>query len=194
MVVAFTPNIGLAKPSETELALEWARASKLQEDNNIVIVAETNIVLTSYTPVLTAFTTPPSVGTGFTEGEYVDIQGFVSGSFSIEFFDVGIAVGSGEYGISLPFPADATYHTVGNALNNNTGTNSCIGEGYVWDNSSVGLSGSVALDVVTVAGVSYARLITETHVGKTSRVFRDSMPFAVANNDKITGTFFYKKA
>lgn len=193
-MVAFTPNIGLAKPTETELALEWARSSKLQEDNNLILIDKTDVNLLAYTPVLTAQTTPPSVGTGFTEGEYMDFQGFIIGTFAVEFFDAGITVGNGEYGISLPFPVDGAYHSVGTALNQSTGTFSCIGEGYIWDNSSVGSSGSVALDAVTFGGVSYARLVTETHALKTSRVFRDSMPFAVANNDKFTGGFIYKKA
>jgi|ERR1044072_421263 hypothetical protein len=194
MVVNFTPNIGLAKPTEAELSLEWARTSKLQEDNNLIIIDKMDVNLVAYTPVLAAQTTAPTVGTGFTEGEYMDFQGFIMGTFCLEFFDAGITVGSGEYGISLPAVVDNSYHSVGTAFNQNIGQFHCIGEGYIWDNSSVGNSGSVALDAVTVGGVSYARLVTETFVGKTSRLFRDSMPFALATNDKITGSFLYKKA
>lgn len=196
MAVSFTPNISLAKPDDTELALNWARSTQLQADNNTVIKTQTNKPLTAYTPVLTAQTTPPSMGTGFSQGEYQDWLGFVTGSFTLEFFDAGITVGSGEYAISLPFVADAAYHSVGTAFNATPGNFSVIGEAYFRDNSSVGASGSGALDLVTVGGVSYVRILTEAHTTpvKTSRIFRDSMPFAVANNDKITGTFFYKKA
>lgn len=196
VVVSFTANIGLAKPDDSELALNWARSTELQKDNNTLIKSNTNKPLVSYTPVLTAHTTPPNMGTGFSQGEYQDWMGFVTGTFTLEFFDAGIAVGSGEYGISLPFPADGVYHSVGTALNATPGNFSVIGEAYFMDNSSVGASGSGALDIVTVGGVSYVRILTELHTTpvKTSRIFRDSMPFAVANNDKIVGTFFYKKA
>lgn len=193
MALTFTPNIGLAKPTETELALNWARGTKLAEDNNLILTDKLDIGLAPYSPTFIGHTSNPNVGTGTIDGEYQDIEGYIQGTFVIECFDAGIAVGSGEYGISLPFVADGTYHTVGTALNNATGSNSCIGEAYIWDNSSVGGSGTAALDVVTVGGVSYARIVTENHTGKTSRVFRDSMPFALANNDKLVGNFFYKR-
>ena len=194
MTVTFTTNIALAKPDGTEIAENWVNNIELIEDNNLIIIDKMDVNLTTYSPTLTAHTTAPNKGTGNTDGEYCDVQGFVFGNFIVEFFDAGITVGSGEYGVSLPFPVDATYHSVGTALNDAMGAFSVIGEGSIWDNSSVGNSGSVALDVVTVGGVSYVRLCLETFAGKTSPVFRDSMPFAVANNDKFTGQFFYKRA
>ena len=194
MAVNFTPNIGLAKPTDDEVAKNWTHVQKLAEDNNLIIEDETDINSVSYTPVLTALTTPPSFGAGFIEGEYQEVQGFIMGSFRIIFLDPGITVGSGDYAVSLPFPADATYHTVGNTINGFVGTATCIGEGFVRDSSSVNNCGSIALDVTTVAGVSYVRLVTEVHPGKTSRLFTNNMPFAVANDDSIAGSFFYKKA
>jgi hypothetical protein len=195
MVVAFTPNIALAKPSEDELALELARASKLYEDNNIIIMSETDNISVAYTPVITAQTTPPNLGTGTVRGEYQEFLGFIFGQFTFDCFDPGITVGSGEYGISLPFPADPVYHAVGTALNATPGPFSVIGEGQIWDNSNTNASGLVAIDVVTVGGVSYARMLTEAHTVpvKTSRIFRDSMPFALAVNDRAICSFFYKK-
>lgn len=193
MAVTFTPNIGLAKVTESEVAENWVNSSQLQDDNNTIIETETDIALTSYTPSFIAQTTNPSVGAGDVVGEYQDINGFVQGHFIIRFIDPGVAVGSGEYGISLPFPADGSFHVVGTALSNGAGLLSCIGEGYVWDNNVVDGSGTVAIDVVTVAGVSYARLITETFAGKTSAIFRNAMPFTVVNGDRLTANFFYKR-
>lgn len=193
MAVTFTPNIALAKPTNTELALEWVRNTKLQEDNNLIIIDKMDVNLTAYTPVLTAQTTPPNIGTGNIQGEYCDLQGFVFGNFIIEFLDAGITSGTGEYGVSLPFPADGSFHVVGTALNNISGSNSVIGEGYYWDSSAITTSGSLALDVVTVAGVSYVRMATETYTGKTNAFLANGQPAAVANNDRITGNFFYKR-
>ena len=195
MVVSFTSNIALAKPSEAELASNWVNGTQLQSDNNLIIIDKMDVNLTSYTPVLNAQTTAPGVGAGTVRGEYVDIQGFISGNFIVDFLTPGIIVGSGEYGISLPFPADGAFHIVGTAFNNTVGTASCIGEGYIFDNSAVGLSGTCALDVVTVAGVSYARIVLEQFVtiAKTSNLYRDNMPSTVGTLDRWTGQFFYKR-
>lgn len=194
MAVSFTANIALAKPDTNELGEEWVNGAQLASDNNAILLNKTNIPVVAYTPVIVGQTTSPSLGVGTIKGEYVQVQNFVVGTFSMEFLDPGVTVGSGEYGFSLPFPVDGVFHTVGTALNNSTGTNSCIGEGFTWDNTAVANCGTVAIDAVTVAGVSYARLVTEAIAGKTSRVFRDSMPFALADADKFTCNFFYRKA
>lgn len=193
MAVNFTANIGLAKPTESESALEWARNTKLQEDNNNIIIAETNIPLTAYTPALIAHTLNPNIGAGTIKGEYQDINGVIMGSFAIVFTDPGVAAGTGEYGVSLPFPVDGTFHSVGTVLNNTPGSFSSIGEGYYTDASTVNTSGILAFDAVTIAGVSYLRWNTETFVGKTTRVYLPGQPFTVANADKIAGGFMYKR-
>jgi len=193
MAVTFTPNIGLAKVTESELALNWARSAELQEDNNLIIIDETDVNLVAYTPVITATTTPPNVGAGVRKGEYQEAQGFIFGNFVLEFLNPGVIIGTGEYAVSLPFVADNVYHTVGTNFTLAPGTNSCIGEGYIFNDSSVNTSGTLALDVVTVAGVSYVRLVPETFIGKTDRLVRDNMPFGLDTLDRISGQFFYKK-
>lgn len=194
MVVNFTSNLALAKPTESEIAKNWVANTQLQDDNNVIITAKTDLQVASYTPTLVATTTPPGLGTGTAKGEYQLVENFVFGSFLIEFLDAGISSGSGEYGFSLPFPVDGVYHTVGTALNQIPGNLSCIGEGYIYDATVINNSGSVAIDAVTISGVSYARLVTETFAGKTNRMVGGSMPFALANNDKFFGNFFYRKA
>lgn len=193
MGVTFTSNIALAKPDETELAENWVNNTQLQDDNNQIIIAQTNIPLSTYTPVLKGQTSDPNTATSIVQGEYQDIQGIIMGTFRL-LFVTGITVGSGEYGISLPFPADATYHSVGTAFNHAVGSLSIIGEGYIHQASTVNNSGSVALDVVTVAGVSYARLLFENFAGKTSRVVRDTQPWSIANSNNWHASFIYKKA
>lgn len=196
MVVSFTPNIGLAKPSESEVAENWVNSTKLCEDNNLIIADKMDVNITSYSPTFVCTTTNPNVGAGSIQAEYCEVQGFIWGNFVIRFLDPGISsgTGSGGYGLSLPFDADASYHTVDTALTDNPGTASCIGEGHIVDISTVGNTGTIALDIIKTGGVTYARFITETFAGKTVRFFTPGQPFSFANNDRITGQFFYKKA
>lgn len=193
MSVVLTPNIGLAKPDESELALNWARSTKLAEDNNLIIVDKTDINLTTYSPAFIGSAANPDTGIGTRKGEYQDIQGFIIGNFNIRLIDPGVAGGSGEYGIALPFVVDNAFHSVGTAFGVQPGANSCIGEGYITDASSIPNSGTVALDCITIAGTSYARLVTEAYAGKTSGVFGNSTPFLIATGDLIAGSFYYKR-
>ncbi len=195
MVVNLTPNAGLAKPSDGELAANWVRFTKLCEDNNLIIADLTDITTISYTPSLAAQTTAPSVGAGTRQGQYQDIDGFIMGNFVIKFVDPGVSSGNGFYAISLPVPADGSFHTIGNAFDTGTGSPSVIGEGFVLDISAASTSGTVALDLVTVGGVSYVRLLTEafTSPAKTSRLFTNGMPYTLATGDAFCGSFFYKR-
>lgn len=195
MVVSFTANIGLAKPDEFELAANWARFSELQKDNNDILASKMDIVLQTYTPTIIGQTSNPSLGAGVAKGDYINFEGYVMGNFVIPFVDPGVAAGSGEFGIRLPLVVDNSYHTVGTALNGAVGTNSVIGNGYMYDSSAIVSSGAFAIDAVTIAGVSYARLITEIFSvpAKTARVITSSQPFVPATGDAYNGFFIYKK-
>lgn len=194
MAVTFTPNIGLAKVTEAELAANWVNGSQLNSDNNAIIQSKMAIALTAYTPTIIASVTPPNLGASavFT-AEYIEVQGYIFGTFTGLVLGSGIAAGSGNYGIKLPVVADPVYHSVGTALTDSPGIPSCIGEGYVYDDSSIAGSTTCALDVVTVAGVSYARLITETFTGKAALMYGSASPAAIAVNDAFSGSFNYKK-
>jgi hypothetical protein len=196
MVVAFTPNIGLAKPDESELASNWVNGSELVEDNNNIIIDEMDIVLTTYTPTFIGPTTNPNVGAGHIRGEYCKVNGYIFGTFVIRCTTPGVAAGTGAgaYGISLPELADAVFHTVGTTLADTPGTASCIGEGYMTDSDSIPNSGTLALDLVHVGGVAYMRPITEAYAGKTVRWFGPTLPFTLATDDNLAGSFFYKAA
>lgn len=197
MVVSFTPNIGLAKPDESEVAKNWVTSANLHEDNKVIITNKMTLPAPqSYAGVVIGPTTNPNVGTGSINCEYYEFEGWVFGNFVVIFRDAGISVGSGTggYGVSLPFQVNSTFHTVGNSLNSTPGLISVVGEGYFADSSAVNTSGTVAIDVVTIGGVSYARLLPETYTGKTSRFVGPNTPVAVADSDGFGGNFMYKKA
>src|SRR5690349_20586487 len=123
MVVNFTSNVALAKPTESELAANWVNLTKLQEDNNIILANETNKVTTTWTPIIKAQTSDPNIGSGGGQNaDYQDIQGMIFGRFMISFFGSGISIGSGEYAVSLPAVADNSFHTVGTAFNATPGS------------------------------------------------------------------------
>ena len=194
-MVAFTSNIALAKPTNSELAADWIEGQEYYEDNNGIVQTKANITLQSYTPVMTATTTPPSVGAGVLRGEFIEVQGMILGGFVIEFLDPGVSSGLGEIGISLPVVADASYHTVATTFNATpVGAFSCIGEGYIFNDSNVNASGTVALEVCTVSGVSYVRMVTETFTGKTGRLVSNAQPASLGDLDGFAGNFMYKKA
>lgn len=194
MGVTSTPSIGLKKPDETELAKDWViNPPQWATVNNLAIVANTQVMaFTFYTPTIIASTLNPNLGAGGTIGEYINFNGIVFGRFRVLFQDAGIVPGSGNYGISLPQVVNATQHTVGNSLTAATGTNTCIGEAYLHDNSASVNCGLAALDTVTISGTSYARLVNETVAGKTTSVVSNNMPFIPANLDAYSGFFFYK--
>jgi hypothetical protein len=196
MAVNFTPNLGLAKPTDVELAEDWVNNTKLIEDNNLILVDKMNIVMTAYTPTFIALTTNPSVGAGSILGEYYITAGMVFGSFVLRCLDPGVLPGTGvgSYGISLPVLADTTFHTVATALPDLTGVASCIGEGYITDSSSIPNSGTVALELAHIGGVAYMRPLTEFYPGKTQRWHGPGLPYTLATTDGITGTFMYKAA
>lgn len=196
MAVSFTPNIGLAKPDKTELGLEWARNTKLAEDNNLIIVDKMDVNFLSYTPTFVGPTTNPNVGAGSISGEYFEIAGYIFGSFVVRILTPGFADGTGvgSYGIKLPTLVDTAFHTVGTNLDDTVGALSCIGEGYLRDSSANNTTGTLALDVVQFGGNAYARMITDAIVGKTSRTFSPGSPFSLADSDRFSGSFFYKKA
>lgn len=197
MAVNFTTNLGLAKPTEAELARNWVNFTDLVENNNDQIIDQMDVNLQTRVPTtIVAHTSNPSVGAGNVQCEFIDLQGIVLGSFIVTWTDPGIVVGSGEYGIELPFELDASYHTVGSLLNATPGNLSIIGQGYMYDSSAIATSGPVAMDAITLSpgsGKSYARFLPEIYAGKTVRVATNAQPFIPANGDRFVGNFVFKK-
>jgi hypothetical protein len=198
MVVSFTPNIGLAKPDESEVAKNWVTVQNLHEDNKVIITNKMNLLAPqSYAATFIAPTTNPAVGsTGSITAEYYEFEGWVFGNFVIKIGGVGIGsgTGTGGYGISLPHVVNSTFHSVGGSLNALPGGISVVGEGYFSDASAVNTSGTVAFDLITIAGVSYVRPLPESYAGKVVRFVGPSAPVALADGDAMSGNFMYKKA
>lgn len=70
----------------------------------------------TYTPILTASTTNPNIGTtGIAAGKYARINKIVLGQASFTFNGAGIAAGLGFYFYSLPIAAISSGMNVGNA-------------------------------------------------------------------------------
>ncbi len=191
MVVNFTTYAGLAKPTESELALNWTRVQDLQEDNNVLIQNLGNADLQSYTPTFTSAGSAPGVGSGSITGDYRDLNGFIMGSFRVT---IGTAptVGTGIYAFSLPFEADPVFHAIAPSINSTPGDYDIVGTGYLFDSSAVTTSGGVALDIVTVTGVSYVRYLVTTFAGKSSYAYSPGVPFTIADGDVFSGSFAYK--
>lgn len=194
MAVTFTTNIGLAKPDDTELAKKWTLIDNLQDANNTIIENATNFPLNAYTPAIIAQTTVPNVGAGKVRGEYQIQAGFVWGSFVIEFLNPGVVAGVGEFAFGLPMAIDQSFHTVDTAFGGLAGVASTIGEGYLYDDSSVANSGHCCVQPLVISGVSYVRLATEGISGKTITWLTAAQPYVPATLDHFAGSFFYKKA
>jgi len=193
VVVTFTPNVGLAKFDDSDLAKDFVVGANYNSANNNIMINKTNFPLQAYGSIIVGKTSNPSYGAGGIRFDYQEFQGFTWGTFVVVFLDPGVSAGSGEYGIRLPYVADSSYHAVGTALDWIPGFNHVIGEGYAQDASATGNSGICAIDIVTVGGVSYARLATGAYSGKTGRCIGGGTgPFTVADQDKLTGSFFYK--
>lgn len=195
MAVNYTTYTSLAKPTESELAKNWAIGPELTNDNNILIESFTNIPLNSYSPLFMGSVSHPNVGAGEVKAEYSEVQGYIFGGFNIIFVDPGISAGSGagSYAIQLPVNADNTFYNIGSAANQTPGPYSVIGEGYWSDASSVAGSGTLALDIIRLGGIDFVRLITEAYAGKTVDWVGPTFPATVANQDQISGSFWYKK-
>ena len=176
MVVNTTTYIGLLKPTEDELALNWTRSSDIIEDNNIQIIDKCDVNIQNRTPAFIASTTNPSVGAGSVTLEFTDFEGFVTCTGRIIFTDPGVSAGSGVYGVELPFDINTSYHTVASALTDAPGAFDCIGEGYFLDASAIATSVHFAIDCAHISGVSYARFITESFVGRTARHVTNTQP------------------
>jgi len=194
MPVTYTPNIGLAKPSESELAQDWVNTQKWAEDNNLIVAAKSNFPLKSYTPTMIASVTNPSYGSGGIYGEYLEFQGWIFGSFSMYFLDPGVSAGSGTggYGIRLPTLADISFHNAVTFVDGIAAA-SVIGEGYFSDLSSVTTSGVTALELMRINGIDYVRQVPEPYTGKTTQWVGPGVPVAAAHGDGLSGSFVYKK-
>lgn len=128
----------------------------------------------SFTPVLNAVTSNPTLGSGSqVSGRYVVHGGWVFAVVRITFGTSGVNAGSGEYRIPLPVTAGSD------------ASDAPLGFGYLYDSS-----GSAANLVVPMAvDTSTARLIRDTGFSVTN-----AAPWTWAASDQIRLSFSYTAA
>ena len=136
---------------------------------------------TSYTPVLTAATTNPTLGTGSTQsGYYSQIGKFVFYRFYIAFGTSGTNAGSGSYRISLPV----------NAATTGGAGPTTLGSLFIFDSSTsnayTGLMGNVS-NATYLSDIYYAQ-------GAALAAVSHNTPFAWAASDQIRGFIVYEAA
>ena len=134
----------------------------------------------AYTPVLTATTTNPTLGTGSTaSARYQRQYGVVAYQGIIQFGTSGTAAGTGDYRISLPVTAQTGI------------TNRRLGTVTAYDNSTAEVNVAVAYLVSsTTAGVLYA----SGHPKGAIAYYGASTPISWAASDAIEFTLTYEAA
>jgi len=124
----------------------------------------------SYTPTWTASTTNPTIGNGFIEGRYCQIQTLVIVSAYV-IPGSTTNYGSGNYRVSLPIDAK--------------GTNAPIGFAGLLDASAsyVGYTGFATRVSATTA---------EFRIGNGSGIWSPSVPIPLAQSDQMRFTLIYE--
>lgn len=131
----------------------------------------------TYTPTLSATTTPPTMGTGnIRSGYYTILPGpAIHFQFFIKFGTSGSAAGSGTYTVSLPVNSASPF---------GSSAHSSLGAAMLADQSASSLRvGTVFVDGSDLTTV---RFVTEGGVPTTS-----SAPWAWANGDYLSGSIIY---
>lgn len=142
------------------------------------------LVKSTYTPVLTAVTTNPNLGSGGNfaqEGWYFKLNKFVIGGFYLRFGTTSPSAGSGRYMISVPFAADN-----GNPLRISVGdgVQNVIGVCQLRDNS-------VPTILVGHSAFRDVNNLMLRDSGSGSAGVTDASPWVWAADDVLTGTFAY---
>lgn len=127
----------------------------------------------SWTPVLTAATTNPTLGTGSSQtGRFMRIGTMVVGHGRIAFGTTGVLAGNGQYRTSLPIPCATSGVVVGSMMAQDT------------SNLTASRGG------VMISGPTSTTTTSQTVAGITAH----NVPFAWAATDIFTFTFMYEAA
>jgi hypothetical protein len=151
--------------------------------NTVLTAAQLNGIgeWTSYTPVLTATTTNPTLGTGSSAtGAYARIQNLIVYNFQILFGTSGVVAGVGDYRVSLPVTANATsaFYTITN------------GQTSFFDNSAnVVYFANAWLGTTTTLSILY-----QTAFNSSMNTVSATNPVIPAANDAISGLIIYRAA
>jgi hypothetical protein len=176
-------NLGATTAKPLIVARADARADSLLEmSSDSGTTWRTSVLgsgLQTYTPVLTAATTNPTLGTGSSvAGEFERFGDWVVGAVEIVWGTSGVAAGSGFYEISLPVAMVASGPTAGRI----------IGSGVIFDSSA---AGAAAWFLVSVTAVSST---TCRGVMQGFNPQSGVSPVVPAASDQIRITFAYRAA
>ena len=157
---------------------------------DIIYAAHHNVTRQVYTPVLTATTSNPTLGSGSTAvGEYWrdPISGWVYGHFLITFGTTGVNAGSGAYIVSLPTPV------IGFQVGNTIARSDIWGLWTIRDNSDVttGSRQGLLVRFSTSSGPGGVGQVVLSLLDGTTTFVTHQAPFTWAASDSIAGTFFY---
>jgi hypothetical protein len=139
---------------------------------------------TTYTPVLTASVTNPTLGSGAVQnGRYTKIGRTVIGQAAIFFGTAGVANGIGEYRFSLPAAAGTEVEV--------SSHNTAMGHGHLYDSSTNTL---VAIVVEHGPGqMGYFLMFKTTGTGVTAQfTVTENSPWVWAASDQLIITFAYE--
>lgn len=140
----------------------------------------------TYTPVLSAVTTPPSIGAGTIGGFYYKIfdQIFTWGFLRL---GAGFSAGSGVWTISLPFQASTPFVTPNTAL----GGGPMIGNGFVWDDSAAGGRQPVSVQLRTDQTIMFGLRMNS---GAAARELTNLAPITWVVDDGIKWSARYRRS
>lgn len=142
----------------------------------------------TYTPVLQATTTSPTMGTGSSMlGDYLLHQGFVTVGFTALFGTSGVAAGSGTYRLTLPsgLGIDADWQdnrATGQAFASDSSVGAGLGFYMFFIRASSGNPDTMVFQTTALASAATAN----------SAAVTNAVPFTWAANDYIRGSFTYK--
>lgn len=176
----------LISPQGSDFMKDWPGQNAINCDSIDSYAGPTLLAqpLQSYTPALTAATTDPSLGTGgIITGFYYCIfdQVYTWGELR---FKTGLSVGSGNYIVTLPFPAN-TFKTP----SVNIGAGPVIGSGQVWDNSVANSRFPVYVQLRTATQIMFGN-----HNNATTRGVSDSGTIPWAIDDGIAWSARYQRS
>ena len=181
--VHVAPAAAPASPSagSQRLYLDSADGNKLKrkDSSGVVTTIEggSGAAFTSWTPVLTAATTSPTLGTGGgggASGRYAQDGKRVEGDAVLQFGTTGVAAGSGSYTVSLPVAAATTLPFA------------VLGTWYAYDSSV----GTLTTGVLSRNSSTLGQFIAQ----KTEGVMSHISPWAWATGDVIIVHFSYEAA
>lgn len=160
-------TLSLITPVSSNFIKDWVSQNEINCD--LIDDYAGPYTIQSYTPILTATTTTPSLGTGgVITGSYYRLFNMIYtwGEFR---FKTGFSVGSGAFEISLPFPAKTIATPQLTA-----GQGPIVGTARLWNNSSGGLRQPAIAQLRSTTKITFNIKFLS---GETSRVVGSGTPF-----------------